>query len=90
MSTRNQTIIVRVDSNVNTIITENAKNLNLSKSAYLRLCGMNGLSTSIQPYRAEILRELAPLSNEIELIEDIELKKSIKRRVLKVWHYLNM
>ncbi len=81
---------IRVDANEKAIIKKNAEMCNLSISAYVRKRALDDLAISIQPNKAEILKEIAPLSSEVELIEDTVLKKTIEERVLKIWQYLNM
>lgn len=90
MSVKSKKIMVRVSEEEKNLIETNAKLYHMSASSYIRQRILEDPSSYTPPYKVEILQELMLLSDEIEMIEDEQLKKSIRKRTLKLWHYLNM
>ncbi len=85
----NATLNVRMTKEEYDLIKRQANLEGLSLSEYVKFTLLNNSNYGGEKYASEILIYLTDISNEINCLEDNEVKSELKRKTMRVYRRLN-
>lgn len=80
---------VRMDKDEYLLIKDAAKKQNMSISEYVRCQITNGVQGVSIKDKDKILGPLVIISNDINDLEESQIKREMKRATMKIWNLLN-